>query len=258
MGLIINEQKTISPKFVNYAMAVLGLDSVEDEIPIDEQDEVEAAVADYSEAFGDPDEAVDLVRAAVAGEDDWDLSDVDHDGVSRLRRAVWSVVRARDPRVVEAIVPLAIYVPSLTPALCRYVEVIADEDLALAADRVDTVVSNVSLGGWQRLWYCYLLRSTELLAAQAPGDRGARIGFAQACASDSSQAAVRAEAAFALARIGEGSAAELASCLVTEPRALSSWYVMAAAAVSAGDRDEKVLRGVHGSDPFFAMLLDSR
>jgi hypothetical protein len=257
MGLIINEQKTISPKFVNYAMAVFGLSSIEDEIPIDEQDEVEAAVADYSEDFGDPDEAVDLLRAAVAGQGAWDLSDVDHDGASRLRRAIWSVVRARDRRAVDSIVPLSIYVPSLTPALCRYVEVIAEEDLSAVADQVDTVVSNVSLGSWQRLWFCYLLRSTELLAAHAPGSRGARIAFAQACASDPRHAAVRAEAAFALARIGEGSAAQLASSLVTEPRALASWYVLAAAAASLGSRDEKVLRGIHGSDPFFAMLLDS-
>lgn len=257
MGLIINEQKTISPRFVNYAMATFGLTSIEDEIPVDEQDEVEAAVADYTEDFGDPDEAVDLLRAAVANEGDWDLGDVDRDRVSRLRRAIWSVVRAADPRAVGAIVPLAIYVPSLTPALCRYVEVIANAEPAAVAGSVDTVVSKVSLGGWQRLWFCHLLRATELLALQAPGGRDSRFAFVQDCASDPRHAAVRAEASLALARIGEASVGELASSLVTEPRALSSWYVLAAAEASRGGRDEKILQGVRGSDPLFAMLLDS-
>lgn len=88
LGLVINEQKTISPKFATYAIATFGLDSVDDEIPSDEEDEVEAAVAEYTEMFGDPDDAVELLRQAVAGEDDWDLGDVSQDQVARLRRSL--------------------------------------------------------------------------------------------------------------------------------------------------------------------------
>jgi len=257
LGLIINEQKTISPKLANYVIATFGLNSIEDDIPLDEQDEVEAAVAEYTESFEDPDDAVEVLRAAVAGDGDWNLGDVDRDDVGRLRRAIWSVARAVDDRAVDAIVPLAIYVPSLTPALCRYAEAVAAENSSSVSGHIDTVVSNVSLGGWQRIWFCFLLRSSGLLEEGAPGDRSARTAFVEDCASDPRHQVVRAEASLALARSGRATTSALAGSLVTEPRALSSWYVMAAAEASRGSRDEKILQGIRGSDPLFGMLLDA-
>lgn len=257
LGLIINEQKTISPKFVNYAMVTFGLDSVDDEIPSDEEDEVEAAVADYTEMFGDPDDAVDLLLQAVAGEGDWDLADVTADQVSQLRRAIWSVVRATDQRALSAVVPLAIYVPSLTPVLCRYSETLAGEHTEEVAARVDVVVQRVSLGGWQRLWFNRLLRSAGLLREQSPGDRAGRLAFVESSASDNRHPVTRAEAVLALAPTGRVAVQSIAESLVTEPTALASWYVVAAQEAAASGRDEKVLRGIRGSHPLYAMLLDA-
>lgn len=257
LGLIINEQKTISPKFVNYAMATFGLDSVDDDIPSDEEDEVEAAVADYTEMFGDPDDALDLLLQAVAGEGDWDLGDVSPDQVSRLRRGIWSVARATDERALSVLVPLAIYVPSLTPVLCRYAEALAGEHADDVAAAVDVVVGRVSLGGWQRLWFNRLLRTAGLLREQSPGDRAGRVEFVESCSGDTRHPATRAESVLALASIGRLSVQSIAESLVTEPRALASWYVIAAAEASSSERDEKVLRGIRGSDPLFGMLLDS-
>lgn len=257
LGLIINEQKTISPKFVNYAMATFGLDSVDEQIPSDEEDEVEAAVADYTEMFGDPDDAVGLLLQAVAGEADWDLGEVSADQVSRLRRAIWSAVRATDERALSVVVPLAIYVPSLTPVLCRYAEALAGEHAEDVAASIDVMVGGVSLGGWQRLWFNRLLRDAGLLQKQSPGDRAGRLAFAENCAADTRHPVTRAEAVLALAPTGRLSVQSIAESLVTEPRALASWYVIGAAEAASTDRDDKVLRGVRGSDPFYAMLLDA-
>ena len=257
LGLIINEQKTTSPRFANYVMATFGLSSIDDEIPLDEQGEVESAVADYLEEFGDPDEAVFLIRAALSDADkDWDLGNLDRDDVGRLRRAIWSVARAEDDRIVDAIVPLAIYVPSLTPVLCRYAEVIAAQDLTVMAASIDAVVSTVSLGGWQRMWFCHLLRSSGLLA-DADGDAARRMRFVTDCATDGRHPVVRAEAALALAGCGQVSVASLAAALTTEPKALASWYVVAAATAVEGSRDERVIEGLRGSDSLYALLIDS-
>lgn len=257
LGLIINEQKTISPKFVKYAMASFGLHGVDDEIPSDEEDEVEAAVADYTEMFGDPDDAVGLLVQAVAGGPDWDLGDVTQDQISRLRRAIWSAVRARDERALPVVVPLAIYVPSLTPVLCRYAEALAGEHAEDVATSIDVVIGRVSLGGWQRLWFNRLLRGAGLLREQSPGDRTGRLAFVESCAADTRNPITRAEAVLALAPTGRLSVQRIAESLVTEPRALASWYVIGAAEAASTDRDEKVLRGIRGSDPLYAMLLDA-
>jgi hypothetical protein len=257
LGLVINEQKTTSPRFVNYAMATLGVDSIDDEIPAEEEDEVEAAVADYTETFGDPDEAVALIGQAVAGENGWTLGDLNAELVARLRRAFWSVVRAEDERALPALVPMAIYVPSLTPVLCRYATVVAQERPEEVASVIDVVVRSVSLGGWQRLWFANLLRTAELLRNESGSDLAARIAFVEGCASDDRHPVARAESILALAPTGRLSVQSIAESLVTQPRALASWYVIAAAQTASTDRDEKVLRGISGTDPLFGMILDS-
>lgn len=255
LGLIINEHKTVTPKFETYALATFGLSNVEDEIPSDEEDEVEAAVADYTEMFGDPGDAVALLAQAIGNEGDWDLGDVSQEQVGQLRRAIWSVVRARDARALPAVVPLAVYIPSLTPAICRYGEALSDGHREAVADVVDVVLARVSLGGWQRLWFNRLLRDAELLAEESPGDRTSRVAFARACTNDPRHPATRAEAALALAPVGMFPVSEIAERLVTEPRALASWYVVASHEAAQTDRDAKILRGISGSDPLYSMLL---
>lgn len=84
-----------------------------------------------------------------------------------------------------------------------------------------------------------------------------RVAFAEACAADARHPGTRAEAVLALAPSGRYSVQRIAESLVTEPRALASWYVVAAGEAAASDRDEKVLRGIRGSDPLYAMLLDA-
>jgi hypothetical protein len=257
LGLIINEQKTVSPRFGTYAMAALGLNSLDDEVPVGERDDVEATVADYLDAFGDPDDAAGVLRDAVASEGGWNLGDVDQDEVSRLRRAIWSLAREADLRGIDSIVPLAIYVPSLTPALCRYAEVVVGEDQLRVLSAIDTLIGHASLGGWQRLWFCHLLRNTNSLTEDSGGDRTLRYDFAAACRSDRSSPVVRAEASLALAEVGVAEIGQMASALVTESPALASWYVLAASASVRNDRDEKVLKGIRGTRPLYAMLLDS-
>lgn len=257
LGLIINEQKTTSPKFSTYAMATLGLDSVDDEIPSDEEDEVEAAVADYTEMFGDPDDAAELVRRAVEGEGGWNLRDLSQDDVAALRRAIWSLVRASDSRGLSGLVPLSIYAPSLTPALSRYAEALAGESAEEVAASLDLLVHRASLGGWQRLWFNRVFRNAGLLMEAAPGDRSGRLAFAEACAQDSKHPVTRAEAVLALASAGRVPMERIADSLVMEPSALASWYVVAAAEAAATERDDRILRGIRGSDPLHAMLLDA-
>ncbi len=218
LGLILNEQKTVTPKFVNYAMSTFGLNNINEDIPPDETDEVEAAVAEYTETFEDPDDAIGLLVDATSGEGNLDLGNIGHDDAARLRREIWTAVRAEDARALDAIVPLAIYVPSLTPVLCRYAEALVADHPAEVCHRVDVLISTVSLGGWQRMWLSRLLRSANLLALQL-GDRARRVTFAQDNLNDSRHAVTRAEAALALAPTGEVPIERFAGSLVTEPRA---------------------------------------
>lgn len=257
VGMIINEHKTVSPKFSTYAMDTFGLHSIDEEIPADEEDQVETAVADYTEMFGDSDEATSLLLQAVRGEDGWDLTHVPLEEVAPLRCALWSVIRVADARALPALLPLAIYVPSLTPVLCRYAEALAGEHETDVAAAVDLVLDRVSLGGWQRLWFNRLLRNAGLLIEQSPGDTAARIAFANACIGHTRHPATRAEAVLALAPTGLIPVQDIVQNLVTQPRALASWYVAAAAEAAVNDRDEKVLDGLRGSEPHYAMLLDA-
>ena len=258
LGLILNEQKTMAPKFLTYAMSVFDLEGLDSDIPLEEQIEVEATIAAYGDTLQDPDDAVSLLLRAVDEDDDeWDLHNVGHDEVGRLRRALWSLVRNPDERALDALTPLVIYVPSLTPVLCRYAQAAATEHTDRVAAQIDDIVARVSLGSWQRLWFCNLIRSTGLVGDDAGGEIGERNAFLRKATIDQNHPAVRAEASLALAG-AEGFTTEVSvGKLITEPSALASWYIAAAVQASHTARDERVLAGIRGSSQLHAMILDS-
>lgn len=255
LGLVINEQKTTTPGLISYAFRVFGLNAATDLLPVEAVEEPEVLVSDYADLPADTEEAAGVLNAAVSADASPSLAELSVDDIRNLRRALWTLVRSKDPAALELIRPFSIYVPSLTPLLCRYFWVLSEDYSADVAAQIDSVIQNVSLGGWQRLWFNYLLYKTGFLGDGTPGDLPGRVSFAKACSSDASHPATRAEAMLALAsghRVGIGAVAD---SLIAEPRALSSWYVTAAALAAATDQDEKVLGGISGSDPFFGILL---
>jgi len=250
LGLVINEQKTTTPGLISYAFRVFGLNAATDLLPVEAVEEPEVLVSDYADLPADTEEAAGVLNAAVSADASPSLAELSVDDIRNLRRALWTLVRSKDPAALELIRPFSIYVPSLTPLLCRYFWVLSEDYSADVAAQIDSVIQNVSLGGWQRLWFNYLLYKTGFLGDGTPGDLPGRVSFAKACSSDASHPATRAEAMLALAsghRVGIGAVAD---SLIAEPRALSSWYVTAAALAAATDQDEKVLGGISGSDPF--------
>lgn len=138
VGLVLSEGKTFTVGLTNYIFDAFGLSPSETGQTIN-LDNVEDLIGDYTDDFGeeDADKALAVIRSAQvqpieggpeASEDQRiRLRSLRTEDVRLLRRAINGLTIAADARAIEDVVRLAIYAPSLTPNLVRYLQSVGHE-----------------------------------------------------------------------------------------------------------------------------------
>ncbi len=267
LGLTLNERKTTTPKLQSYMISVLyqlALVESDDETaqppdadpPAEAREKSEAdRLAHYEEIERQNLQAArDLVAQLAAGDSaPEELRSPGQLGVGRFRGAVLTLSREKDPAALPAFVRLAEYVPSLTPQLCWYVKQLQEVEPEAVSRQLDAALVQIPLGGWQSLWFAHLVRIIGL----SGGERSVRTQFLEKARKDSTHPVLQAEASLGLSKTGGLSTRELVDALLVEPSAVASWYVKGAVDARASDRDDKILRGLRGTNKLYAMLVDA-
>lgn len=249
VGLVLAENKTVTVGFTRYVMDVWGLEASEagESVALNE---VEDLVGDYTDDFGadDADDALGVVRRArerrkdvPSGEkDNWiKLRDLRGEDIRLLRRALNGLIAAADPRAVDDVLRLAIYAPSLTPSLMRYVTTVAGAEGSTAevqtsvAKVVDKLATDVALSAWQHLWLVDVLRDLGLLKSGVEGATS-RCEWVDSLRRDSPNPALQAIAARALTEADRLPLTTLVSGAERQSAALL--HIYAAAGREAVDR----------------------
>jgi hypothetical protein len=173
-------------------------------------------VGDYTDDFGeeDADDACTVIQSAQVLDENVgsgiNLSRLTTAEVRVLRRAINGLAVAADPRAITDIVRLAIYAPSLTPNLMRYLRAVgeqlepASEGWNSVTETVDRLMDDVSLNAWQMLWLVDVIRELNLLDEGRFGTTAAnrRAGWIDDLRRDTSNEVLRAFAIRALAAEG--------------------------------------------------------
>lgn len=274
VGLVLAENKTVTVGFDRYVMDVWGLETSEvgESIALDE---VEDLVGDYTDDFGadDADSAVSVIQRAQVRRKDVPSGDKDHwiklrelrgEDIRLLRRALNGLVAASDPRAVDDVLRLAIYAPSLTPSLMRYLTTVAGAEGATTevqssvAEVVDKLATDVALNAWQHLWLIDVLRDLGLLRSGVEGAT-VRCDWVDSLRRDSPNPALQAVAARALAEAERLPLTELVGSAERQSPALLHVYAAAGrVAVQRSDvakTDEQVITAWAGTSKLHGLLL---
>ncbi|NIH87506.1 reverse transcriptase domain-containing protein [Amycolatopsis granulosa] len=266
VGLTINDAKTTTPKAATYAEENFGL-AIDDEIPEHlVHNAPEDVVGDYTEGIGadDADWAVDVIQSTVVKskkEKDTDfreieLTNLDGAQIKLLRRALRVLIRDKNPSVLSDVAKLVTYTPSLTPWVMQYVSQTGNADLEITRNFIKTVVTELSLSDWQRIWTLRMISDLELVGDENL-ERSTQITqWIEDMLYKQHTAPTRAEAALALSTVGRVKYKEVDILLRTQPDALASWYLQCASNLrSQQAMDEKQYRALRGTTPLFAALL---
>jgi len=258
VGLTVSDYKTYTPSFLTYFIRNTGLDVSDTTLTIDPSD-VEVIVVEY--ATLDDDEQMEsamatLNRTRVNKRDDSaiDLKRATRDDVRALRRAISALTRHEEQAGLEFVMDLLVYIPSLTPRICDYLIAVGPADTrARVTAIVDDVLAEVSLGEWQAHWFTHVCRRLDLLPPASP-----RLEWVRTQRERGRGRLLGAEAALALAEVGEADFDDLDRALRAEPEALAPWFLLAMKSMATleprnyGNR----ARAVRDSAPLNRFLLD--
>lgn len=220
VGLSLSENKTVTVGLTKYIFDAFDLTPSEAGKTVN-VDNVEDLVGDYTDDFGkdDADDALAVIRRAQIETSDVEpeLSDeqwirlrgvrIEH--VRLLRRAINGLTFAADSRAIKDVVRLAIYAPSLTPNLMRYIKKVGEAP-DTSSDRwdeiaatVDLLANNVALNAWQQLWLVDIVRDLRLLERGLDEEAiGNRVEWVDELRRDTGSDVLRAVATRALAAHG--------------------------------------------------------
>ena len=263
VGLAINELKTFTYGFTNYMIDSLSL--VESDLgETIAPDEVEETVGDYTDDFGeDPDAALKRIESAKtrgAGKEGINLRRATNDDVRLLRRAIAALAGAEDPRALDHITRLVIYIPSLTPSAMRYLLVFKDKDEAQeqVGEVLDELIERASLNDWQRVWLCFAIEELALLEPDGPGDVDTRLRWVWSCFRDAEDEPLRGSALRTLVGAGQVDFPETVKRASRAPAAMLTTYlsaVLEAADSPPNPAQTKQLRALEGTNNIYKALL---
>lgn len=235
-GYVLNEHKTLTYSFLNYLLESYDA-TPELTTDVIAKDDVEVLVGDYTDSFeDDPDKAVGLLAEATpnAGKGGINLKLARVQEVRLLMRALNGLAKAGDPRSVGRASELLAYVPSLTPAVCRYLFVSHAKDAEGVAAALDTIRDLLSLSEWQRVWVLDTYRGLDLIeSAPTPRAEAPRAKWAFDQRSVGRTSVVRATATRALAGAKQLTVSQVVADGSTEPSCLRMYYAAAALDASA-------------------------
>lgn len=230
-GLVISENKTVTVGFTNYLLDTLGKERSEVGETIS-PDEVEDVIGDYTDDFGedDADAALDVLQGAQAdgAGEGINLRNMLTENVRILRRALNGLVKAEDARGVPDVFRLAIYAPSLTPTLMRYLVKVADSKPEAVAGVLDQLMEKVSQNEWQRLWLVDVMRLLGLLATPGGSPADTRANWVSELRASTRNAPLRAVTTRALAAAARLEIDEVMADTDQAPVALLTLYATAA------------------------------
>lgn len=245
LGLVLNEMKTSTPRIDKYRESLTALLDREREL-FDEL-EVEALAEPDAEEYGEDALFGALDRESLLDEDDFDEGDLaeihngeseyeeisdaqllaasrvtdlwvredEDDDVQRserahvtakiLGRALRVFTLGRDPSALEHTASILVYEPSLTPTVARYLRACGRFARTETRQALDDVCTSGIVSTWQAIWIAY---AAGELPPRRPRRRIPHVEWLrEQCRS--SDPALRAEAAMALARRRLASSAEL-------------------------------------------------
>lgn len=246
-GFVLNEHKTLTYSFLKYMLESYDA-TPETTTEIIAQDDVEVLVGDYTDTFeDDPDAAVAVLTKASPKTAEGEGVNLRHarvDEVRLLMRALNGLAKAGDPRSVDRSPELMSYVPSLTPALCRYLTHSHAHDAVGVAAALDEI-RKLSLGEWQKVWVLDTYRALDLL--EQPNENASsspRVNWAAAQRLEARTPIVRAAATRALAHARRLNVSEVVADSQENPDALLLYYAAAAldaASASSSSQDASAL-----------------
>lgn len=235
-GLVLNDEKTATPRFFTYLVNYSNVDvhTVSDEIdPAD----VEAAVLTTEYAPEDDDEALDDAREVVdrlfvpglstsTHPEPIDLTGVSHDDHRSIRRAINTLARLEDDHGLPVLLDLLAYQPGMTHLVVRYAERIAPRTPDVE-DVFDFAIAKLSLTDWQRAWVAYGYRACDAAI------HGSRQQWLTTLVAQDAATYSAAEASVTLARAGLLKMPFIEDRIRRAPTALSPWYLVAASELNA-------------------------
>lgn len=247
-GFVLNEPKTLTYRFLSYMIESYDA-SEETSTEVIAADDVETLVGDYTDSFeNDADQAVELLGAAQpdAQPPHINLRKARVAEARLLTRALNGLAKAVDARSVDRASQLLTFVPSLTPAICRYLTVCHPKDPAGVAQALDSIRQVLSLSEWQRVWVVDTYRRLELLESPTVSPEAApRAVWASEQRRGGRTAALRATATRALAHAGRLSVSEVVAGEALEPDCMVMHYAdatLGAAIHSTAAQDSKALK----------------
>lgn len=257
VGLVISDQKTLTPSFLTYMFNNTGVQIDEATAAVAPGD-VEVNVTDYP-AEDEEDSVQEAVRTLARldrpnGDDRIDLKSTSRRDVRDLRRAITLLTRRSDPSGLDRVTHLFLFVPSLTPRLGEYLISLYETHSDGVEKAWDYLSERDSLSEWQLIWLVYVARKCQLMTASSR--RQDHVIKLRMLAKNP---ALRAECAFALAGAGRIGFADLDDALRVEPEVLSAWYILAMRALAQSPRPPLPgqLAAVSQTDPVFRYLLET-
>ncbi|MFL6163749.1 MAG: hypothetical protein ACJ74U_16205 [Jatrophihabitantaceae bacterium] len=257
IGLVLNEYKTHTIRFISYMLRHVSPEVAKSDEPFDPEDvQVEPEYElDDDESAAEAEGTLKRLDLPPGDEDRIDLKALSVDDLRQIRGAVNTLRRLKRPEALPRVVHLFIFAPSLTPRLCEYLA-----DLyAMNMTEVERIWDALSkehgekLSEWQVLWLIDIARRLKLL-----GHKDERVEFVEQQQLRGAHSVLHAESMLALAEVGHSNFKELDAALRTEPEALAPWYVLGIRALAdAGHVTQDRFAAVRDSSPLYKLLLES-
>lgn len=202
-GLVVSEHKTVTYGFSRYMIESLNLRPIEGLETIDPA-EVEEIVGDYTDEFEGDDAALEQVQAVDLdpSEGGINVREARIDQIRLLRRALGVLTRDQDPRALPQMLELLIYIPSLTPSLCRYLIAVNESAPRQIVEVLDEALKTASLNDWQRVWLLSVITEVDLLLPHSGGDDRMRLEWVRSLRLNTRDDIVRCWCSRALSRAG--------------------------------------------------------
>ncbi len=261
VGLTLAESKLMTSKLDTYIDNNLAgeLELLLEDIDFDD---IELTASSYGD---DPDimdfgyltelDDVEALEFLESDESSDHLKTASIEKIQMLGRAIDSHRCNEDELLLDHVVDLMKYLPTLTPKLSEYLISIAEADLGptdAVASTVNEVVAQVHLSEWQAVWMAYVARKLDLLehnASLLEWVRGQRLR--------ADRRLLAAECTLALCEVGELKFSEVSRALLIQPVALAPWYLLSLGYLAAkGNHDHaKRARAIRNSSPLNRMLI---
>ncbi|WP_282781163.1 reverse transcriptase domain-containing protein [Nocardia sp. CC201C] len=187
VGLALNEYKSFTYRLKNYILDAYSLKSIPDNGIISPND-IDVIVGDYHEDFSEDEEAaLRLLRSAQNNsplEDGIDLKHASRSDERTIRRALDSLAKHNNVNAFDSLLPIISFMPSLTPAVVRYVVYIANNvpdpnTFTRAATALDEIIEKVSLNDWQHVWVLDAFRNLNILGDEGSNSYAARLKYVE-------------------------------------------------------------------------------